>query len=43
MDIATAQNLLVAGLLRGGLFSLMARGLALVFGVMNICHFAHGE
>jgi branched-chain amino acid transport system permease protein len=43
MDIATAQNLLVAGLLRGGLYSLMAIGLALVFGVMNICHFAHGE
>jgi len=29
--------------LRGGLFALMAVGLALVFGVMNICHFAHGE
>jgi branched-chain amino acid transport system permease protein len=30
-------------LLRGGLYALMAVGLALVFGVMNICHFAHGE
>jgi len=43
MDISTIQNLLVTGLLRGGLYALMAIGLALVFGVMNICHFAHGE
>jgi len=27
----------------GGMWALMAVGLALVFGVMNICHFAHGE
>jgi branched-chain amino acid transport system permease protein len=43
MDPTIMQNLLVAGLLRGGLYALMAVGLALVFGVMNICHFAHGE
>jgi branched-chain amino acid transport system permease protein len=43
MDLSTLQNLLVTGLLRGGLYALMAIGLALVFGVMNICHFAHGE
>jgi len=43
MDWGTAQTLLVTGLLRGGLYALMAVGLALVFGVMNICHFAHGE
>lgn len=43
MDLTTAQNLLITGLLRGGLYALMAVGLALVFGVMNICHFAHGE
>jgi len=43
MSISTIQNLLVTGLLRGGLYALMAIGLALVFGVMNICHFAHGE
>ncbi len=43
MDLTTAQNLLVSGLLRGGIYALMAVGLALVFGVMNICHFAHGE
>lgn len=33
----------LTGTLRGGLYALMAVGLALVFGVMNICHFAHGE
>jgi len=43
MDPTTAANLLLTGLLRGGLYALMAVGLALVFGVMNICHFAHGE
>ena len=43
MDINTFQNLLLTGILRGGLYALMAVGLALVFGVMNICHFAHGE
>jgi branched-chain amino acid transport system permease protein len=43
MDWTILQNLLVTGLLRGGLYALMAVGLALVFGVMNICHFAHGE
>jgi len=30
-------------LLRGGMYSLMAVGLTLVFGVMNIANFAHGE
>lgn len=43
IDMITMQNLLLTGLLRGGLYALMAVGLALVFGVMNICHFAHGE
>lgn len=43
IDVTVLQNLLLTGLLRGGLYALMAVGLALVFGVMNICHFAHGE
>jgi branched-chain amino acid transport system permease protein len=43
MDLSMLQNLLLTGILRGGLYALMAVGLALVFGVMNICHFAHGE
>jgi len=36
-------ELFVSGMLRGGLYALMAVGLALVFGVMNIAQFAHGE
>ncbi|MBN1535433.1 MAG: branched-chain amino acid ABC transporter permease [Anaerolineales bacterium] len=43
MDLAIIQDLLMTGFLRGGLYASMAVGLALVFGVMNICHFAHGE
>ncbi len=36
-------DIIVAGILRGGLYALMAIGLSLVFGVMNISNFAHGE
>jgi branched-chain amino acid transport system permease protein len=36
-------DFLATGILRGGMYSLMAVGLALVFGVMNIANFAHGE
>src|SRR5271157_5929396 len=36
-------DILVMAVLRGGIYSLMALGLALVFGVMNIANFAHGE
>jgi len=41
--LAFGWNLLITSLVRGGLFALMAVGLSLVFGVMNIPHFAHGE
>jgi len=43
MDLTAIWNLFVIGTLRGGLYALMAVGLSLVFGVMNIPHFAHGE
>jgi branched-chain amino acid transport system permease protein len=36
-------DILITGILRGGIYSLMALGLSLVFGVMNIANFAHGE
>jgi branched-chain amino acid transport system permease protein len=36
-------DLLVTAILRGGMYALTAVGLSLVFGVMNIPHFAHGE
>lgn len=43
MDFAQYTDVLVTAILRGGLYSLMAIGLSLVFGVMNIANFAHGE
>ena len=36
-------NIVVTALLRGGMYSLMAVGLSLVYGVMNAANFAHGE
>jgi len=43
MDQSTIIDLIMTSILRGGIYASMAVGLALVFGVMNICHFAHGE
>lgn len=37
------MDVLLTAILRGGIYSLMALGLSLVFGVMNIANFAHGE
>lgn len=43
MELSSLWELFVTGILRGGTYALMAVGLALVFGVMNIAQFAHGE
>ena len=37
------SDFLVTVILRGGIYTLMALGLSLVFGVMNITSFSHGE
>jgi branched-chain amino acid transport system permease protein len=43
MELSVAWDLLATGILRGGMYALMAVGLALVLGVMKLYHFAHGE
>lgn len=42
MDQLLAQALLL-GLLQGGLYALLAVGLSLVFGILRVVNFAHGE
>src|SRR4051812_49994248 len=37
------SELLIGGLLLGGLYALMACGLNLIFGVMRVINFAHGD
>ncbi len=39
----TLASLLVAAIVRAGLYTLSATGLSLIFGVMNVPNFAHGE
>lgn len=39
----TASELVVNGVLLGGIYALMACGLNLIFGVMRVINFAHGE
>ena len=41
--MSTLFNVLVAGLLLGGTYALVALGLNLVFGVVRVINFAHGE
>jgi branched-chain amino acid transport system permease protein len=41
--IETGPSQLANTVVTGGMWALLAAGLALVFGVMNIPHFAHGE
>lgn len=43
MYLQAFAELLLAGIMRGGIYALMAVGLSLVFGVMNVPQFAHGE
>jgi branched-chain amino acid transport system permease protein len=43
MDLTLVGQGLLNGLLFGGVYSLMAVGLTLIFGVMRIVNFAHGD
>ncbi|GAC1303402.1 MAG: branched-chain amino acid ABC transporter permease [Vulcanimicrobiaceae bacterium] len=43
MTLALFAQLLVAGVLLGGVYALISIGLTLIFGVMRVVNFAHGE
>lgn len=43
MDPIVLSQTIVSGLLLGGIFALVAVGLTLIFGVMRILNFAHGD
>src|SRR5262245_66037351 len=43
MDTTLIAQALVSGVLFGGVYSLMAVGLTLIFGVMRVVNFAHGD
>jgi branched-chain amino acid transport system permease protein len=43
LSIAAGPAQIVNSIVTGGILALLSAGLALVFGVMNIPHFAHGE
>jgi branched-chain amino acid transport system permease protein len=41
--MATVAQLLVSGIMLGGIYAIMSIGLTLIFGVLKIVNFAHGE
>jgi len=43
VDALTVVDLVVAGLLTGLLYGLMALGLSVIFGIVRVVNFAHGE
>ena len=43
MDLATLARVLTWGLVTGSVYMLLATGITLIFGVMKVVNFAHGE
>lgn len=43
MNLALAEQVLISGLLAGSVYALIAVGLTIIFGVMRVINFAHGN
>jgi branched-chain amino acid transport system permease protein len=43
MTLETIAQSLLSGLLTGMIYALVAAGLSLIFGLMDVVNFAHGE
>ncbi len=43
MTFQTLAQILASGLLMGLIYALIAAGLSLIFGLMDVVNFAHGE
>ena len=43
MSAALVANVVISGLLTGLVYGLMALGLSVIFGVVRVVNFAHGE
>jgi branched-chain amino acid transport system permease protein len=43
MMVSQIAQLIVSGVLAGGLYGIISVGLTLIFGVLNLVNFAHGE
>jgi len=41
--MSTIVQLLASGIMLGGIYAVMSIGLTLIFGVLKIVNFAHGE